>query len=50
MLLPAWSPDGQYLLISGRTLFAIRPDGTGRVEIRPPELRYAPGGIPDWTE
>ena len=45
-----WSPDGQYLLISGRTLFAIRPDGTGRVEIRPPELRYAPGGIPDWVE
>jgi Tol biopolymer transport system component len=46
----AWSPDGEYLLISGRTLFAIRPDGTGRVEIRPPELRHAPGGIPDWTE
>ena len=45
----AWSPDGEYLLVSGRTLFAIRPDGTGRVEIRPPELVYAPGGIPDWV-
>ena len=45
----AWSPDGEYLLVSGRTLFAIRPDGTGRVEIRPPELTYAPGGIPDWV-
>jgi Tol biopolymer transport system component len=46
----AWSPDGEYLLVSGRTFFAIRPDGTGRVEIRPPELGYAPGGIPDWTD
>jgi Tol biopolymer transport system component len=44
----AWSPDGQYILVSGRTLFAIRPDGTGRVEIRPPGMRQAPGGIPDW--
>ena len=26
----AWSPDGQYLLISGHALFVIRPDGTGR--------------------
>jgi hypothetical protein len=44
-----WSPDAQYLLVSGRTLFAVRPDGTGRVEIRPPELPDAPGGIPDWV-
>lgn len=46
----AWSPDGQYLLVSGRTLFVIRPDGTGRVEIRPRELPYPPGGIPDWVK
>ena len=45
----AWSPDGRYLLISGHTLFVVRPDGTGRVEIRPPEMSHAPGGIPDWT-
>jgi TolB protein len=44
-----WSPDGDYLLISGRTLFVVRRDGTGRVELRPPGLPYAPGGIPDWT-
>jgi Tol biopolymer transport system component len=44
----AWSPDGQYLLVSGTTLFAIRPDGTGRVEIRPQGSAYPPGGIPDW--
>ena len=45
----AWSPDGATLLISGRTLFVVRPDGTGRVEVRPDELPYAPGGLPDWT-
>jgi TolB protein len=45
----AWSPEGDYLLISGRTLYVVRPDGTGRVELRPPDLPYAPGGIPDWT-
>jgi Tol biopolymer transport system component len=46
----AWSPDGAYLLISGRTLYVVRPDGTGRAEIRPPELRLPPGGIPDWVD
>lgn len=45
----AWSPDGKLLLVSGHTLFAIRPDGTGRREIRPEGLPYPPGGIPDWT-
>lgn len=45
----AWSPDGEYLLISGHTLYVIRPDGTGRAEIRPEGLTHAPGGIPDWT-
>ena len=45
----AWSPDGQYLLISGHTLFVIRPDGTGRSEIRPPGSEHALGGIPDWV-
>ena len=44
----AWSPDGQYLLVSGHTLFVVRPDGTGRLEIRPPGSTHAPGGIPDW--
>ena len=44
-----WSPDGQYLLISGHTLFVVRPDGTGRVEIRPDGMALPPGGIPDWV-
>jgi Tol biopolymer transport system component len=44
----AWSPDGRYLLVSGHTLYVVRPDGTGRTEIRPPELAHPPGGIPDW--
>lgn len=30
----AWSPDGQYLLVSGHALFVIRQDGTGRLELR----------------
>ena len=44
----AWSPDGHYLLISGYALYVVRPDGTGRVEIRSPDLGRALGGIPDW--
>ena len=43
-----WSPDSRYLLISGHTLFVVRPDGTGRVEMRAPDMTLAPGGIPDW--
>ena len=45
----SWSPDGSLLLISGHTLFVVRPDGSGRREIRADGLPYAPGGIPDWT-
>jgi Tol biopolymer transport system component len=44
----AWSPNGQYLLVSGRALFVVRPDGTGRLELRTPDLPHALGGIPDW--
>jgi Tol biopolymer transport system component len=44
-----WSPDGALLLVSGHTLYAIRPDGTGRREILAQGLPYPPGGIPDWT-
>jgi len=44
----AWSPDGRYLLISGAALFVVRPDGTGRREIRTPALARTLGGIPDW--
>jgi Tol biopolymer transport system component len=44
----AWSPDGRHLLVSGHTLFVVRPDGTGRVEIRPEGMDLPPGGIPDW--
>jgi TolB protein len=40
----AWSPDGDYLLVSGRSLYVIRPDGTGRAEVSPRS-----GGIPDWV-
>jgi Tol biopolymer transport system component len=45
----AWSPDGRYLLISGYALFVVRPDGSGRLEIRTPGLSRALGGIPDWS-
>ena len=45
----AWSPDGRFLLISGYALFVVRPDGTGRLEIRTPALARALGGIPDWS-
>jgi hypothetical protein len=44
----AWAPDGKHLLISGHTLFVVRPDGTGRLEIRPEGMALPPGGIPDW--
>ena len=39
----AWSPDGEYLLVSGASLYVIRSDGTGRAEVLPES-----GGIPDW--
>lgn len=39
-----WSPDGEYLLVSGLTLYVIRPDGTGRTDVR-----HESGGIPDWV-
>jgi len=39
----AWSPDGRHLLVSGYSLFVVRPDGTGRAEVAPNA-----GGIPDW--
>jgi Tol biopolymer transport system component len=42
----AWSPDGQYLLISGASLYVVRPDGTGRVEVTTGGASGA--GIPDW--
>jgi Tol biopolymer transport system component len=44
----AWSPDGHYLLISGRTLYVVRPDGTGRLELRADGNDLPLGGIPDW--
>ena len=44
-----WSPDGRYLLISGRALYVVRPDGTGRLELRADGFPLALGGIPDWT-
>ena len=39
----AWSPDGEHLLVSGSSLYVIRPDGTGRADVLPES-----GGIPDW--
>ena len=39
-----WSPDGRSLLISGYSLYVIRPDGTGHAEVR-----AGAGGLPDWT-
>ena len=44
----AWSPDSRYLLISGRALYVIRPDGTGRLELRAEGTDRPLGGIPDW--
>jgi TolB protein len=41
-----WSPDGQYLLISGASLYVVRPDGTGRLELHAAGSSGA--GIPDW--
>jgi len=42
----AWSPDSQYLLISGSALYVVRKDGTGRVELHTGGVSGA--GIPDW--
>ena len=44
----AWSPDGEHLLISGQALYVVRPDGTGRLELRADGIELALGGIPDW--
>ena len=44
----AWSPDSRYLLISGHALYVVRPDGTGRLELRADGIRLPLGGIPDW--
>jgi Tol biopolymer transport system component len=44
----AWSPDGDYLLVSGYGLYVIRPDGTGRLELRADGIDRPLGGIPDW--
>ncbi len=44
----AWSPDGRYLLVSGRALYVVRPDGTGRLELRADGIDRPLGGIPDW--
>jgi TolB protein len=41
-----WSPDGEYLLVSGYDLYVIRPDGTGRASL---DIAGLPGGLfPDW--
>ena len=44
----AWSPDSQYVLVSGRALYVVRPDGTGRLELRADGIDHPLGGIPDW--
>ena len=44
----AWSPDGSYLLVSGRALYVVRHDGTGRLELRADGIDRPLGGIPDW--
>jgi Tol biopolymer transport system component len=42
----SWSPDSQYLLVSGFDLYVIRPDGTGRASL---DIGGLPGGLfPDW--
>ena len=43
-----WSPDGQYLLVSGYDLYVIRPDGTGRASM---DIEGIRGGLfPDWID
>ena len=43
-----WSPDGEYLLVSGFDLYVIRPDGTGRASL---DIAGLLGGLfPDWIE
>ena len=44
----AWSPDSEHLLVSGHALYVVRPDGTGRLELRADGIDRALGGIPDW--
>ena len=44
----AWSPDSRHVLVSGYALYVVRPDGTGRLELRTPALPRPLGGIPDW--
>jgi hypothetical protein len=44
----AWSPDSRYLLVSGRALYVVRQDGTGRFELRADGIDLPLGGIPDW--
>jgi TolB protein len=44
----AWSPDSRYLLVSGHALYVVRPDGTGRLELRADGISRPLGGIPDW--
>jgi Tol biopolymer transport system component len=44
----AWSPDGRHLLVSGRALYVVRPDGSGRLELRAEGMDHPLGGIPDW--
>ena len=46
----AFSPNGEHLLISGRALYVVRLDGTGRLELRAEGMTLALGGIPDWTD
>ena len=46
----AWSPDGAYLLVTGYALYVIRPDGSGRLELRAAGIPRSLGGIPDWTD
>ena len=42
-----WSPDGEYLLVYGRELYVVRPDGTGRATL---DLAGTAGGLfPDWV-
>ena len=44
-----WSPEGDYVLVSGHALFVVRPDGTGRLELRAQGIDGPLGGIPDWS-
>ena len=47
-LFVGWAPDSRHLVVWGRGLYVVRPEGTGRLEVRADGSARPLGGIPDW--